>query len=248
MALIKCPECGHENVSDMAESCPQCGYTIRKHFENIKRTEKREQEQIEKAKQQEQLRKKTNSIGFKIGVGVVIAFLLIVLIVLIRNSQKQQYEKEYKINLAAQACSLYNYTDAVIDTIENMSSLEWYLQNTNKSQEEALTTYGSVLVGVLDDDHGLWSRLEPAEYTGSDIYVKEAYDTYVKMYQEYTAFCEIIANPYVPASDFIDEVYGKANDIIDLYAEIDANFQGNIETDYAIEDIYYGIYYRNKSK
>lgn len=30
MALIKCPECGRENVSDSAESCPNCGYRIRK--------------------------------------------------------------------------------------------------------------------------------------------------------------------------------------------------------------------------
>ena len=35
MALIKCPECGRENVSDSAEACPGCGYGIRKHFERI---------------------------------------------------------------------------------------------------------------------------------------------------------------------------------------------------------------------
>lgn len=27
MALIKCPECGHE-VSDKAETCPSCGYEV----------------------------------------------------------------------------------------------------------------------------------------------------------------------------------------------------------------------------
>jgi hypothetical protein len=36
MALIKCPECGRENVSDSAESCPNCGYGIKAHFEQIK--------------------------------------------------------------------------------------------------------------------------------------------------------------------------------------------------------------------
>lgn len=36
MALIKCPECGKENVSDMAESCPSCGYGIKAHFTKIK--------------------------------------------------------------------------------------------------------------------------------------------------------------------------------------------------------------------
>lgn len=37
MALIKCPECGRENVSDTAESCPECGYGIKAHFD-IERT------------------------------------------------------------------------------------------------------------------------------------------------------------------------------------------------------------------
>lgn len=32
MALIRCPECGHENVSDHASHCPQCGYTISAYY------------------------------------------------------------------------------------------------------------------------------------------------------------------------------------------------------------------------
>lgn len=36
MSLIKCPECGRENVSDSAEMCPGCGFGIKKHFEAIK--------------------------------------------------------------------------------------------------------------------------------------------------------------------------------------------------------------------
>ncbi len=32
MALIKCPECGRENVSDKAPSCPGCGYEIYKNL------------------------------------------------------------------------------------------------------------------------------------------------------------------------------------------------------------------------
>lgn len=34
MALIKCPECGRENVSDSAESCPGCGYPFKDHSNN----------------------------------------------------------------------------------------------------------------------------------------------------------------------------------------------------------------------
>ena len=32
MALVKCPECGRENVSDTAEACPNCGFAIRDYF------------------------------------------------------------------------------------------------------------------------------------------------------------------------------------------------------------------------
>lgn len=39
MSLIKCPECGKEKVSDSAESCPECGYGIKAHFDKIKREE-----------------------------------------------------------------------------------------------------------------------------------------------------------------------------------------------------------------
>lgn len=32
MALVKCPECGRENVSDTAKACPECGFNISKHY------------------------------------------------------------------------------------------------------------------------------------------------------------------------------------------------------------------------
>lgn len=34
MAIIKCPECQKE-VSDSAISCPNCGYGVKKHFDDI---------------------------------------------------------------------------------------------------------------------------------------------------------------------------------------------------------------------
>ena len=35
MALVRCPECGRERVSDSAEACSDCGYSIKAHFEKI---------------------------------------------------------------------------------------------------------------------------------------------------------------------------------------------------------------------
>lgn len=37
MALIRCPECGAENISDSAKTCPRCGYKISAKFKKEKR-------------------------------------------------------------------------------------------------------------------------------------------------------------------------------------------------------------------
>lgn len=42
MALIKCPECGKEKVSDSAIACPECGYNIKAHFEKIKKNNEKQ--------------------------------------------------------------------------------------------------------------------------------------------------------------------------------------------------------------
>ena len=39
MALITCPECNRERVSSEAESCPECGFGIKAHFDAIKKKE-----------------------------------------------------------------------------------------------------------------------------------------------------------------------------------------------------------------
>ncbi|WP_455714040.1 zinc ribbon domain-containing protein [Anaerosporobacter sp.] len=33
MSLIKCPECGIDNVSSTAKSCPHCGFGIKNFFD-----------------------------------------------------------------------------------------------------------------------------------------------------------------------------------------------------------------------
>ena len=43
MALIKCPECGRENVSSSAESCPSCGYNIKSYYDKKIEREKTEE-------------------------------------------------------------------------------------------------------------------------------------------------------------------------------------------------------------
>lgn len=61
MALVKCPECGRECVSDNAEMCPSCGYGIKVHFERVKQEEelkrRKEEEELERKEREEKLRK-----------------------------------------------------------------------------------------------------------------------------------------------------------------------------------------------
>ena len=61
MALVKCPECGKENVSNNATQCPNCGYNIKEHYEQVERKIKYEKEQknikIKEALQLQQIQK-----------------------------------------------------------------------------------------------------------------------------------------------------------------------------------------------
>lgn len=60
MALIKCPECGRENVSDSAEMCPGCGYGIKAYFEKIRKEEERKEQarKAEEAKRKAEIQSK----------------------------------------------------------------------------------------------------------------------------------------------------------------------------------------------
>ncbi len=51
---MKCPECGRENVSDSAESCPECGYPIRSYFEKLKKQQLETQENIKQKQNREE--------------------------------------------------------------------------------------------------------------------------------------------------------------------------------------------------
>lgn len=53
MALINCPECGKE-VSNAAESCPHCGYPIKRFIEEEQKKRKQEETQALKQKAKEQ--------------------------------------------------------------------------------------------------------------------------------------------------------------------------------------------------
>ncbi len=53
MALIKCPECGRENVSDTAISCPDCGFNVRKYIDEKKKESAAKEEDERRALEKE---------------------------------------------------------------------------------------------------------------------------------------------------------------------------------------------------
>ena len=66
MALVKCPECGRENVSSVAKACPGCGYNIKSYYES----EYKKDVTLSIAT-------KNNKIGFKVIIcGVVVCFVM----------------------------------------------------------------------------------------------------------------------------------------------------------------------------
>lgn len=50
MALINCPECGKNNVSDSANFCPNCGYNIKEHFKKLNKEIAKKQKNLKKKK------------------------------------------------------------------------------------------------------------------------------------------------------------------------------------------------------
>lgn len=104
MSLIKCPECGKDNVSDSAVSCPSCGYNIQAHI-----VKKQKQEENEKTLQQLQIKKqladeRKNNPMYKKRKGqmicAIIAVVVLVVLVII-FAQKYKTMKAYEKDLSS---------------------------------------------------------------------------------------------------------------------------------------------------
>lgn len=50
MALVNCPECNKENISDTSISCPNCGFNIKQYYDNKSFQEKQEKYKLEQEK------------------------------------------------------------------------------------------------------------------------------------------------------------------------------------------------------
>lgn len=68
MAIIRCPECGKE-VSNAAQTCPNCGFCVKAYFEREAALQKFEQEAWQEAYESVKQIKKRKFKKRKIGLG-----------------------------------------------------------------------------------------------------------------------------------------------------------------------------------
>lgn len=134
MALIKCPECGRENVSDTATSCPSCGYNILKHMEAQRQSANEKEHdnaiELQKGKFSDSDKKPKRKWVYIIIAVIILFFLAILIRNDIAQKQKQQeiisaevsFDKLVKIvnNLYEAKLSTWNIYDNVESDINKM--------------------------------------------------------------------------------------------------------------------------------
>jgi len=67
MALVSCPECGRDRVSDSASACPECGFNVKEFYRNKNGNIPNEEERFGKSvgeKTKEKNRKQNASTKF----------------------------------------------------------------------------------------------------------------------------------------------------------------------------------------
>ncbi len=79
MALINCPECGKENISDQADMCPNCGFGIKSYFDKKIQEEKNQREMNEKM----QKRLERISMPKKPKISIVFIIIMIIFFILV---------------------------------------------------------------------------------------------------------------------------------------------------------------------
>ncbi len=119
MALIKCPECGREKVSDSAEMCPDCSFPIKQYY--IKKYEEAKQKaEVEKGQQKGQIRAiKEYEKKRKKTVKIIIPMTVIILLLIVGGFTYINVRDMFKMEIAyREAVNIFetaNYEKAMHD-------------------------------------------------------------------------------------------------------------------------------------
>lgn len=152
IALIKCPECGRDNVSDTAKACPKCGYAIEKHYKAKKSFE---------CKENIHITKKVLIIGFIIGLIWIIYFF----------ATRCEYEGCFNSKLSNEIFCSYHKSQ-----IKNFSL---YYNSENKINSS--TIFKNLEISNFSTSLGTYSVTMTCEVTNKNTYTVSGY-FYVNYY------------------------------------------------------------------
>lgn len=211
MALVVCPECGRKNVSDSAETCPECGFPVKSYYDNLK-LEKEKQEILEKQMQQkeqeserqnkmiEEMKAKKQARRNKLFgsplkkvlwffSGCLLLFLIIILCVFLSNeiafSKLQNHTKMYcnrAIYEVEQIQDKIEKIDVVYGTTESDDEVE-----NIRIQLNVLTNYCNWVDGDIKTNDKM---SEIADLTIKQNTTYQSWDDYKKFIQETYLICD----------------------------------------------------------
>lgn len=153
MSLIKCPECGKENVSDTAKVCPECGFKINKYINHNKSLE------------QKQIFKKKSTPIIRVILIIIIAIATLSLIVLsaISISESKRPSERYSVD---ELLNSYTYLSGGVGKISYSDCKNYFKENDMKYQVEENGNFGSRgLLKVYDDCGGMLKIVTFGELT-----------------------------------------------------------------------------------
>ena len=153
MALVNCPECGREKVSQSATCCPSCGYDIKAHFNRIQRSQRR------RSSRRTRIRK------MKLTIFALISITLVCCIAYVSISKyTDQIFKEF--NIASNNFESFSYT-AFDSAMVTMNDVIKYEKNTYNCEEykESTGKVGTYLYFDNASRHYLFRNGYLDEYT-----------------------------------------------------------------------------------
>lgn len=124
MSLVKCPECGKNNVSDTATSCPRCGFNVKVYYEEHPVPPKSEFEVDYENKEKK---------SYNVVIGICISVFLFVVIFSVINHANST--ADFKKN-TEQLKKAYNEMDSLNDTYSDYLRHEEELSNCNEDNEK----------------------------------------------------------------------------------------------------------------
>lgn len=177
MALINCPECGKEGVSNTSTSCPQCGYNIKKHFDDIDKAEIAKQNEIKKAKNMKSFKK------FAVTCTIILMSVLIIFATsagIINAINDNIGDKVYHLTLKG------NFDEAL--TKAEKIIFDDDLKNARKSDTILYSYVADCKRSCLDSDKALFERWFSEDWTD--------YNHKIKFYDNYTDYPYCILSIY----------------------------------------------------